>query len=168
MATDRLGQETNRANALDLRCAEVLSHLRTIIEDRDQLRRTLTKVQEELSLYKLQLDVAQNEIFRAQKIVDGVDKARVEAEEQAAKDRTLARQLVSERAVWVAREEGRNEGFEEGLRQGRRWAFAAAHQRADAYTDGGYDEVDEDPARYESSLRHSPPSNRRGWSSPSR
>ncbi|KAJ7100510.1 hypothetical protein C8R44DRAFT_353314 [Mycena epipterygia] len=167
VATERLGQETNRANALDLRCAEVLSHLRTIIEDRDQLRRTLTKVQEELSLYKLQLDVAQNEIFRAQKIVDGVDKARVEAEEQAAKDRTLARQLVSERAVWVAREEGRNEGFEEGLRQGRRLAFAAAHQRADEYTDD-YDEVDEDPARYEASLRNSPPSNRQGWSSPSR
>ncbi|KAJ7252255.1 hypothetical protein C8J57DRAFT_947617, partial [Mycena rebaudengoi] len=113
VVTERLGKETNRANALDARCAEVLAHLRTIVEDRDQLRRSLAKVQEALGLYKLQLDVAQNEIFWAQKIVDGIDKARVEAEEQAAKDRTLARQLFSERAVWIAREEGRNEGFKE-------------------------------------------------------
>ncbi|KAJ7490789.1 hypothetical protein FB451DRAFT_1513783 [Mycena latifolia] len=163
VAAERLGQETNRANALDLRCAEVLAHLRTIVEDRDQLRRSLAKVTEELSLYKLQLDVAQNEIFRAQKIVEGVDKARVDAEEQAAKDRTIARQLVSERAVWVAREEGRNEGFQEGLRQGRRWAFEAARQPAEEYTDDGDEEADEEP--YEPPARRSPPSNRRGWSS---
>ncbi|KAJ7629584.1 hypothetical protein B0H17DRAFT_1218145 [Mycena rosella] len=168
VATERLGQETNRANALDLRCAEVLAHLRTIVEDREQLRRNLAKVTEELSLYKLQLDVAQNEIFRAQKIVDGVDKARVEAEEQAAKDRTIARQLVSERAVWIAREEGRNEGFQEGLRQGRRQAYETARRRADEYADEGYDEGEEAPETYEPSVRRSPPSNRRGWSSPSR
>ncbi|KAJ7026253.1 hypothetical protein C8F04DRAFT_119159, partial [Mycena alexandri] len=177
VATERLGQETNRANALDARCAEVLAHLRTIVEDRDQLRRSLAKVQEELGLYKLQLDVAQNEIFRAQKIVDGVDKARVEAEEQAAKDRTLARQLVSERAVWVAREEGRNEGFKEGLREGRRWAHEASRKRAtrtrartptEEYTDGVYqEEVDDEPETYEPS-RHSSPSSRRHWSSPTR
>ncbi|KAJ7500512.1 hypothetical protein B0H11DRAFT_2378327 [Mycena galericulata] len=170
VATERLGQETNRANASDQRCVEVLSHLRTMVQDRDQLRRTLTKVQEELSLYKLQLDVAQNEIFRAQKIVDGVDKARVEAEEQAAKDRTIARQLVSERAVWIAREEGRNEGYEEGLREGRRWASEAARMHADDYLQDRYEEAeaDEDPEGHEPSPHNSSPSSRRGFSSPSR
>jgi hypothetical protein len=171
VATERLGQETNRANALDVRCAEVLSHLRTIVQERDQLRRTLAKVQEELSLYKLQLDVAQNEIFRAQKIVEGVDKARVEAEEQAAKDRTLARQLTSERAVWVAREEGRDEGFKEGLRQGRRWAYEAARKRrhaAEEYTDDAYEQVAQDPEAYEQSPHRSSSSSHRHWSSPSR
>ncbi|KAJ6630476.1 hypothetical protein B0H10DRAFT_986587 [Mycena sp. CBHHK59/15] len=169
VATERLGQETNRANASDLRCAEVLSHLRTIVQERDQLRRNLTKVQEELSLYKLQLDVAQNEIFRAQKIVDGVDKARIEAEEQATKDRATARKLVSERAVWVAKEEGRNEGFKEGLRQGRQWALEAARRRAEEYSDDEYEEVDEEQQRYENSVRQSSPSNRRdNWSSPAR
>ncbi|KAJ6566963.1 hypothetical protein B0H19DRAFT_716024 [Mycena capillaripes] len=168
VATERLGQETSRANALDVRCAEVLAHLRTIVGERDQLRRTLTKVQEELSMYKIQLDVAQNEIFRAQKIVDGVDKARVEAEEQAAKDRTLARQLVSERAVWVAREEGRNEGFKEGLRQGRRWAAARKRTRAEDYTEDNYEGVDQDPEAYEPSARNSSPSSQRHWSSPAR
>ncbi|KAJ7084630.1 hypothetical protein B0H15DRAFT_387306 [Mycena belliarum] len=190
LAAERLGQETNRANALDSRCAEVLAHLRTIVEDRDQLRRSLAKVTEELSLYKLQLDVAQNEIFRAQKIVEGVDKARVEAEEQAAKDRSLARQLVSERAVWVAREEGRNEGFEEGLREGRRQALESSRRRVDGYTDTVYEDGDEDPETYEASQRprsasprslspslrprspssraRSPPLARRDWSSPSR
>ncbi|KAJ7684205.1 hypothetical protein DFH06DRAFT_1651 [Mycena polygramma] len=172
VTTERLGQETNRANALDVRCTEVLTHLRTIVGERDQLRRTLTKVQEELSLYKLQLDVAQNEIFRAQKIVDGVDKARVEAEEQAAKDRTLARELVSERAVWQAREEGRNAGFKEGLRQGRRWAYEAVRKRtrSEEYIDDGYDPVYEDPEPYEPSAQHSSSSghSRGHWSSPSR
>ncbi|KAJ6479974.1 hypothetical protein C8R47DRAFT_604081 [Mycena vitilis] len=172
VTTERLGQETNRANALDVRCTEVLTHLRTIVGERDQLRRSLTKVQEELSLYKLQLDVAQNEIFRAQKIVDGVDKARVEAEEQAAKDRTLARELVSERAVWQAREEGRNAGFKEGLRQGRRWAYEAVRKRtrSEEYIEDGYDPVYEDPEPYEPSAQHSSSSghSRGHWSSPSR
>ncbi|KAJ7235163.1 hypothetical protein B0H12DRAFT_150478 [Mycena haematopus] len=168
VATERLGQETHRANALDIRCGEILAHLRTIVEERDQLRRTLAKVQEELSLYKLQLDVAQNEIFRAQKIVDDVDKARVEAEEQAAKDRTLARQLASERAVWVAREEGRSEGFEEGLRQGRRWAYEAARRRShsDEYTND--EEIDADARAAELSPRRSSSSSPRHWSSSSR
>ncbi|KAJ7736014.1 hypothetical protein DFH07DRAFT_986951 [Mycena maculata] len=173
VATERLGQETNRANAADLRCGEVLAHLRIIVQERDQLRRTLAKVQEELGLYKLQLDVAQNEIFRAQKIVDGVDKARVEAEEQAAKDRTIARQLVSERAVWVAREEGRNEGFKEGLREGRRWASeAASRRRADEYPEDRYEEGevnnDPDPEEYEPSVHSNSPSSHRAWSSPPR
>lgn len=170
VATQRLGQETNRANTLDARCTEVLAHLRTIVEERDQLRRTLAKVQEELGLYKLQLDVAQNEIFRAQKIVDDVDKARVEAEEQAAKDRTLARQLTSERAVWVAREEGRSEGFKEGLRQGRRWAYEAARKRSHAaeYTDGSYEEVDGNTEASEPSPHRSSSSSRGHWSSSSR
>ncbi|KAJ7263384.1 hypothetical protein C8J57DRAFT_1512886 [Mycena rebaudengoi] len=129
VVTERLGKETNRANALDARCAEVLAHLRTIVENRDQLRRSLAKVQEELGLYKLQLDVAQNENFWAQKIVDG--------------DPCAA--TFSERAVWIAREEGRNEGFKEGLREGRRWAHEASRKRAqrtrartptEEYTDG--------------------------------
>ncbi|KAJ7061602.1 hypothetical protein C8F01DRAFT_1252390 [Mycena amicta] len=131
-ATERLGQETNRANELEARCGEVLSRLRTVVDERQQLRRDLAKVSEELRLYKMQLDFAQKEINRAQAIVEGVDKARQEAEEQAAKDRTIARRLASERAVWIAREEGRNEGYKEGLKQGRRWANEMAQRRAES------------------------------------
>nr|GAT49212.1 predicted protein [Mycena chlorophos] len=121
-ATERLGQETARANELEGRCSEVLSRLRSVVDEREQLRRGLAKATEELRLYKIQLEYAQKEIDRAQVIVEGVDRARLEAEEQAAKDRTIARRLASEKAVWIAREEGRNEGFKEGLRQGRKWA----------------------------------------------
>ncbi|KAF7314899.1 hypothetical protein MIND_00003700 [Mycena indigotica] len=140
-ATERLGQETNRANELEARCGEVLSRLKTVVDEREQLRRNLATVTEELRLYKMQLDLAQKEINRAQVIVEGVDKARREAEEQAARDRTIARRLTSEKAVWIAREEGRNEGYKEGLKQGRRWAneMAKRERYVDAPTQWEFD-----------------------------
>ncbi|KAF7332370.1 hypothetical protein MKEN_00118800 [Mycena kentingensis (nom. inval.)] len=177
-ATERLGQETNRANDLETRCTEVLSRLKTVVSEREELRRDLAKTSEELRLYKMQLDFAQKEINRAQAVVEGVDKARQEAEEQAARDRTIARRLVSERAVWVAREEGRSEGFKEGLRRGRRWAYEVARQQgydeaAWQYAGAGEageeyeDEYTQEAEEYSPSTpESSSPSSRNHWSAP--
>jgi len=59
------------------------------------------------------------EIFRAQEIVDRIDRQRVEAEESAVRARERSRKLAEARAVDLAMEEGRRLGFEEGLNQGR-------------------------------------------------
>jgi hypothetical protein len=78
---------------------------------------------QELNLYKVQLDNAQREILRAQEIINQVAKEKNDAEEEAARARTKARQLQEEKMVMMAREDGRRQGFEEGLSRGRRIGF---------------------------------------------
>jgi len=57
-------------------------------------------------LYKLQLDNAQKEIFRAQDIINQVSAQKSEAEADAARARTKARKLIEENMVMIAHEEG--------------------------------------------------------------
>lgn len=71
----------------------------------------------------MQLENAQREIFRAQEIINQVAKEKHDAEEDAARARTKARQLQEEKLVMTAREEGRRLGFQEGLSRGRRIGF---------------------------------------------
>ncbi|KAF8963709.1 hypothetical protein BDZ97DRAFT_1818844 [Flammula alnicola] len=92
---------------------------KTAHEGKLKLERELQRVKEELAMYKIQLDVAQKEIFRAQEIVDKVERQRLAAEEDAMRAKEKMRKLVQTRAVEQAMEEGRRLGFEEGLNQGR-------------------------------------------------
>ncbi|KAF8555447.1 hypothetical protein OG21DRAFT_1496293 [Imleria badia] len=85
-------------------------------------RLELARLREELKLYKLQLDNAQKEIFRAQDIIDRVESQRNEAEAEAARARTKARKLREEMLVMLAREEGRR-GYQEQLSMGRRIGY---------------------------------------------
>lgn len=100
----------------------------------------------DLGLYKVQLDLAQKEIFRAQDILDQVDKRRVEAEESAMKAESIARKLKEEKAIWNAKQEGKLIGYREGLEKGRSLALLAVERRGrgkDTARDPEYDEYDE-------------------------
>ncbi|KAF9463444.1 hypothetical protein BDZ94DRAFT_1321786 [Collybia nuda] len=120
-----LAQETARADTAERELAKDADALLTRVRDakiaKDRSDSELVRVKEELSLYKLQLDVAQNEINRAQIIVAEVERARIEAEDRGTRDRDRIRKLLTERAVDIAREEGRREGWKQGLESGR-WA----------------------------------------------
>ncbi|KAF7777759.1 hypothetical protein Agabi119p4_3831 [Agaricus bisporus var. burnettii] len=85
------------------------------------LRAELSRTQHELRLWQAQLNLAQKEILRAQQVVDEVDRARADAEERSHRYRQSLRRLLDERAVQVARDEGRHRGYHEGFQ------FAAAH-----------------------------------------
>ena len=76
-------------------------------------------------LYKIQLDRAQKEIYRAQETITIVDQQRHVAEKEAAKNRSKARQLNETLLVQAAREEAWRLGLQEGLNQGRNIALAA-------------------------------------------
>jgi len=78
-------------------------------------------------LYKIQLDHAQKEIYRAQETITIVDRdqQRHAAEKEAAKNRSKARQLNETLLVQAAREEAWRLGLQEGLNQGRNIAIAA-------------------------------------------
>lgn len=114
----KLDEESQRATDAERRATECLVRARVAIDARTQADADVAAARSELALYKLQLEQAQREIFRAQEMLDGLETRRHDAEEDAARARTVARKLQEERAIEAAREEGKEQGWHEGLRQG--------------------------------------------------
>ncbi|KAG6887275.1 hypothetical protein C0992_013018 [Termitomyces sp. T32_za158] len=118
-----LSLETARADAAEARLTRdneaILTRVRNIREAYARGQAELVRVKAELEMYKFQLDLAHKEIRRAQVIVDEADKARIEAEERCTRDKKNIRELVLQRAINEAREEGRREGWGLGLERGR-------------------------------------------------
>ncbi|KAI0038675.1 hypothetical protein FA95DRAFT_1187647 [Auriscalpium vulgare] len=163
MSFDKLDQESERANDAERRAAECLVRARTAIDARVIAEAEAARYREELGLYKVQLDQAQREIFRAQEVVDGLEARRRDAEEEAVRSRTVARKLQEQRAVDLAREDGRKEGWRDGVRRGWRmgWEEAQGERRARddrararprrGLEDALFSEVGEEPAGARSS-----------------
>ena len=114
----KLDEESQRATDAERRAAECLVRARAAIDARAQADADAASVRTELAMYKLQLDQAQREIFRAQELLTGLEERRHDAEEDAARARNVARKLQEERAVEAAREEGKQQGWHDGLRRG--------------------------------------------------
>ncbi|KAH0830134.1 hypothetical protein J3R83DRAFT_1481 [Lanmaoa asiatica] len=123
VTSERLEAESSRANAAERRALDYFHRLRIATENRERAEQESARLREELKLYKLQLENAQKEIFRAQDIIDQVASQRNEAEAEAARARTKARKLQEEKLVMFAREEGRRMGYKEGLSIGRRIGY---------------------------------------------
>ncbi|KAL4253999.1 hypothetical protein ABKN59_003059 [Abortiporus biennis] len=127
LTTDRLEGETKRADLAEQRVIDTLRRLREANEATALARSEAARAQEELSLYKLQLEHAQREINRAQEILNQVEQERAEAEAEAARSRSTARRFREERLVSSAREQGRQEGYKEGYSRGKNMGFYQAH-----------------------------------------
>lgn len=115
--------ESRRADEAENQLTETLERTRSINEARVTAQQEAARAQEELRLYKLQLDNAQREISRAQEVLGVIEAQRDEAETAAADARSKARRLNEERLIEVAREEGRRLGYEEGIRRGRNMGY---------------------------------------------
>ena len=124
---ERLEHESRRAEAAEARIEETIQRARAINEARVTAQEQAVRAQEELKLYKLQLENAQKEILRAQDVLKAIEAQRDEAEAAAVSARSKARRLNEERLIELAREEGRRLGFEEGVRRGRRIAYREAY-----------------------------------------
>ena len=59
LASERLAQETSRANEAERQSSEILSHLKIAHHRKQRLEIELRKSKDELGLYKTQLDNAQ-------------------------------------------------------------------------------------------------------------
>jgi hypothetical protein len=118
--TEQLKQESQRADDNEHRAREAVQRYRAINEARAAAQQDADRANEELRLYKLQLEYAQKEIFKAQEILDSLEAQRHDAEASAAKARNVARKLREDSLVDLAREEGRRLGLQEGLARGRR------------------------------------------------
>jgi hypothetical protein len=118
--TEQLKQESQRADENERRAREAIQRFKAINEARLSAQQDAARAKEELSLYKLQLEYAQQEIYKAQDILDSLEAQRHDAEASAAKARNVARKLKEETLVDLAREEGRRIGLQEGIARGRR------------------------------------------------
>ncbi|KAI5831358.1 hypothetical protein K523DRAFT_237739 [Schizophyllum commune Tattone D] len=114
ITNERLSQETARANALQVQNTTLEAGIRTHVTTVATLRQELAAAREELRLYKLQLETANREIARAQSVCDSVERARVDAEERAARDRDRVRRYAEQ----IEADRAREEGYEHGLREG--------------------------------------------------
>jgi hypothetical protein len=114
----KLDDQSHRATDAERRATECLIRARAAIDARAQADADAAAARAELALYKIQLDQAQREINRAQEFLDGLEARRLDAEQDAAHARSVARKLQEERAVEAAREQGKQQGYDEGLRQG--------------------------------------------------
>lgn len=114
----KLDEESQRATDAERRAAECLVRARAAIDARAQADADASAARTELAMYKLQLDQAQREVFRAQDMLTGLEARRHDAEEDAARARSVARKLQEERAIDAAREEGKEQGWRDGLRRG--------------------------------------------------
>ncbi|KAG2140954.1 uncharacterized protein EDB93DRAFT_1161207 [Suillus bovinus] len=137
VTSERLESESNRANSSERRALEYFNRLRQATENRERAEQESTRLREELKLYKLQLENAQKEIFRAQDIINQVSAQKCEAEADAARARTKARKLQEEKMMMIAHEDGRRRGYKEGLTIGRRLGF----------DEGSTIRYDDEPAR---------------------
>ncbi|PCH40778.1 hypothetical protein WOLCODRAFT_88821 [Wolfiporia cocos MD-104 SS10] len=132
---EQLKAETQRADNAEHRAMELALRFKSMNDARIAAQQDAQRVNQELHLYKLQLNSAQREIERAQEIIDDLEAQRAEAEEAAARARSSARRIKEANIIQVAREEGRQQGLWEGFREGRNTGFEEG--RAERYARAG-------------------------------
>lgn len=116
---ERLKDETQRADDAEKRVMDAVLKFKEANDARLAAQQDSSRLSEELRLYKIQLDAAQKEIYRAQDILNSLETQKNDAEDAARRARETARKLREEKIVLLAREEGRQQGYKEGLAQGR-------------------------------------------------
>lgn len=127
---ERMELETQRANEAERKLQEANDKWRAINQSRLQTQAEASRLNEELRLYKLQLEAAQAQIARANDMITQTDREKTLAEDDAAKAKRLAKKYEMETLIQKAREEGRRLGREQGLREGREQAYNSAYDEA--------------------------------------
>ncbi|KAI0832819.1 hypothetical protein BC628DRAFT_355177 [Trametes gibbosa] len=135
--SEQLKAERHRADAAEHKTREVLALFKSANEAKLAAEQEAARTNEALRLYKMQYQHARDEIQRAQKLIDSLEIQRVDAEEAAAKARSMARKMKEETIILSAKEAGRRQGLEEGLAQGR--VIGYEQGRVAGYEDGRAD-----------------------------
>ncbi|ESK87825.1 hypothetical protein Moror_15318 [Moniliophthora roreri MCA 2997] len=90
---------------------------------------------DEMSLYRINYEMAQNQIARAQEVLTTLRIQRDNAESTARRARSDARRVREAMEVWKAKEEGRRQGFEAGWRRAREEFGLSTGRRALQYVE---------------------------------
>ncbi|KAJ3713883.1 hypothetical protein C8R42DRAFT_592353, partial [Lentinula raphanica] len=112
MVFSQLEAETQRAAEAESQVKVYRDRFQQLNADKVAAERESRTLEEELTLYKIQYDLAQKEISKARETVLNLQTELGSAEEVAKKARGDARRVKEALDVWKAREEGRRQGFE--------------------------------------------------------
>ncbi|KIJ18957.1 hypothetical protein PAXINDRAFT_166874 [Paxillus involutus ATCC 200175] len=134
LLTSQLAFEQDRADAAERKTRETVTRFKDVNDARLTAQADVARLTEELKLYKIALEQAQKEIFKAQNILQEVEGRRRDAEEEASKLRRKLRKINEEKMIEVAREEGRKQGVHEGLEMGKDIGYL--HGRNKGYVNG--------------------------------
>ena len=115
-AFDRLESETRRVKEAEERVLEIVNRFNAVNEARVHAQAEAAKLSAELGMYKLQLNNAQEEIYKAQNILRKVEDERDDAAAEATEARDTARKYREQHVIHLAREEGRKMGYLQGIR----------------------------------------------------
>ncbi|KIJ67524.1 hypothetical protein HYDPIDRAFT_84749, partial [Hydnomerulius pinastri MD-312] len=119
LTTSQLVYEQDRADMAERKARDTVTRFKDANDARSTAQADVARLTEELRLYKIALEEAQKEIFKAQNILQEVEARRRDAEEEASKLRRELRKLHEEKMLEIAREEGRKLGLKEGLDIGK-------------------------------------------------
>ncbi|KAF9074709.1 hypothetical protein BDP27DRAFT_1258679, partial [Rhodocollybia butyracea] len=108
----QLEAETQRATEAEKQANTYRDRFQRLNETKVAAERESHTLEEELTLYKIQYDLAQKEILKARETVHALQSQVDVAEQVARKARGDARKVKEALEVWKAREEGRKQGFE--------------------------------------------------------
>lgn len=125
-----LEEEKLRSEELERRLADATERWKLVNQARIQAQADSGRLTEELRLYKMQLDSAQQQIIRANDLVAQSDKDKAQAEDVAEKAKNLARRLQEEKLMRQAKDEGLRMGREEGKREGMKVGYERGFQEA--------------------------------------
>ncbi|KAF9244986.1 hypothetical protein BU15DRAFT_41690 [Melanogaster broomeanus] len=121
LTTSQLAFEQDRADTAERKAKEAVTRFKDANDTRLTAQADVARLTEELRLYKIALEDAQKEIFKAQNILQEVETRRREAEEEASKLRSKLRKMNEEKLLEIAREEGRKEGCKRVWRWAKTW-----------------------------------------------
>lgn len=111
--------ETQRAAEAERQVKVLSDSFQRMNENKVAAERESQTLEEELTLYKIQYDLAQKEILKARGTVLALQTQLDAAEQVARKARGEARKVQEALEIWKAREEGRKQGYEAGWNRAR-------------------------------------------------
>ncbi|KAJ4471976.1 hypothetical protein J3R30DRAFT_1014037 [Lentinula aciculospora] len=119
MVFSQLEAETQRATEAEIQIKAYIDRFQRLSAEKTTVERESHTLEEELTLYKIQYDLAQKEISKARGTVIALQSQVDTAEQVARKARGDARKVKEALEIWKAREEGRRQGFEAGWNRAR-------------------------------------------------
>ncbi|KAI6043538.1 hypothetical protein EDC04DRAFT_2652287 [Pisolithus marmoratus] len=143
LVTSQLAFEQDRADTAERKLRDIVTRFKDANDARLVAQADVARLTEELRLYKVALEEAQKEIFKAQNVLQQVEDQRRETEEEATKLRRKVRKMNEEKVIELAREEGRKQGLREGIQvgndvvylNGRSKGYATGRATADQMTE---------------------------------
>ncbi|KAK7436647.1 hypothetical protein VKT23_019055 [Stygiomarasmius scandens] len=142
MVFTQLEVEQQHAAEAERSVESTVHQFKLLNDKRLAAEREVQALEEQLTLWKVQYNLAQTELTKARQMMAELESQRNDAENVAERAKGDARKVREAMGIWKAREEGRRQGFEDGWKRAREEFNLANGRPLPALTyDTGFDHV---------------------------